>query len=161
MFTPAYIDANSDLFRGYDWIDIPALKEFSTRNASDPGTSMRNSASDDLIRVKTETPTHSALSASTISIKPEPQLTALPPKPPGSGTEVIDLVSDSEDEAEEDSDFEVSKELTRSASRSSSIFPLPEDIRKFSCLRCARVYSYEWFEVLNNSDAASGSVIGT
>ncbi|KAJ7094972.1 hypothetical protein C8R44DRAFT_989559 [Mycena epipterygia] len=140
MFAPAYIDANSDLFRGYDWIDVPAL-EFFDRNASDAGSSTRPPGSSDLVCVKTEAPAYSGLSISMVSVKSEPQSTALPRQPSGSLNEVIDLVSDSEDEAGEGSDFEVSKELTRSASRSSSIFPLSEDI------------------VFDDTDAASRSVI--
>lgn len=134
MFAPAYIDANSDLFRGYDWIDVPALREFFDRNASDAGSSTRPPGSSDLVCIKTEAPAYSGLSISMVSVKSEPHSTALPRKPSGSLNEVIDLVSDSEDEAGEGSDFEVSKELTRPASRSSSIFPLPEDIGTFFVL---------------------------
>ncbi|KAJ7482862.1 hypothetical protein B0H11DRAFT_2232241 [Mycena galericulata] len=126
---------NAGRFLDNKWIDIPALRDFLTRNVSDAGhdaSSARLSPPSASIPIKIETSERLALWEPAISVKPEPQSTLPPPNPNSikvrtlyeGGREVLELQSNSE---VEDSDIEeVSGELNRAVSRSSSI-PTPCD----------------------------------
>ncbi|KAJ6624569.1 hypothetical protein B0H10DRAFT_2186634 [Mycena sp. CBHHK59/15] len=140
MYTGEFIALNAARFLDHEWIDIPTVKTFLSRHesgASDP-SSTRSSVLPDPAPsplVKTE-PVHDAR---VIVVKSEPQLVHLPGLPAApvkiqalyeGGREVLEILSDSETEPEpdpDDSDIEeVSGELTRQASRSSSIIPPPD-----------------------------------
>ncbi|KAJ6609732.1 hypothetical protein B0H10DRAFT_2193725 [Mycena sp. CBHHK59/15] len=109
MYTPAYITSNAGRFLDQEWIDVPTLNQFLGRNAPDRPTPTR-------------------------SVKAEPQSVVIPRKTATSvkirtsyegSREVLELSSDSEAHVADDSDIEVSEELTRAVSRSSSVFPPP------------------------------------
>ncbi|KAJ6597423.1 hypothetical protein B0H10DRAFT_2196942 [Mycena sp. CBHHK59/15] len=123
MYTPAYITSNAGRFLDQEWIDVPTLKQFLGRNVSDAGhvaSSTRSFAPSDSVCIKIEAP--------------EPQSVVIPRKTATSvkirtsyegSREVLELSSDSEAHVADDSDIEVSEELTRAVSRSSSVFPPP------------------------------------
>lgn len=130
MYTGEFIALNAAQFLDHEWIDVPTLKRFLSRQDSGAGDppSMCHSSSG----VPNPATLVTSEPAPTIAVKPEPQLVLLPAKPAApvkirtsyeGGREVLELSSDSEPEPDlETSDIEeVAGELTRSASRSSSI----------------------------------------
>ncbi|KAJ7464247.1 hypothetical protein B0H11DRAFT_1870607 [Mycena galericulata] len=137
IYTPAYILSNAGRFLNNEWIDIPALRDFLARNVPDAGhdaSSARLSSPSASIPIKIETSERPASWKPDISVKAEPRPMMIPPPNTSAsikirtlyegGREVLELQSDSE---VEDSDIEeVSGELTRAVSRSSSI-PTPCD----------------------------------
>ncbi|KAJ6632430.1 hypothetical protein B0H10DRAFT_1938053 [Mycena sp. CBHHK59/15] len=137
-FTPACIKANPGLFLDHEWIDISILREFLCRSIPDAGVVVSSMHPSDSIHVKIEAPERLAPMVPTISVKAELQSMVLSRETSTSakictsyegGREVLELLFDSEAEVADDSDIgEVSEELTRLASRSSSVFPLLVEI---------------------------------
>ncbi|KAJ6587751.1 hypothetical protein B0H10DRAFT_1954453 [Mycena sp. CBHHK59/15] len=134
MYTPTYITSNAGRFLDQEWIDVPTLKQFLGRNVSDAGhvaSSTCSFAPSDSVCIKIEAPDRPT---PTRSVKAEPQSVVIPRKTATSvkirtsyegNREVLELSSDSEAHVADDSDIEVSEELTRAVSRSSSVFPPP------------------------------------
>ncbi|KAJ7467361.1 hypothetical protein B0H11DRAFT_2197322 [Mycena galericulata] len=120
MFTPSYITSNAGRFLDHEWIDIPALREFLGNSAPEAGSdasstrSTRLSACPDLVRIKTEGADPLPLSAPPTSFKIRTSYEG--------GREVLEISSDSESDADE-----ISGDLTRGASRSSSVYHPPDD----------------------------------
>ncbi|KAJ7484769.1 hypothetical protein B0H11DRAFT_2279492 [Mycena galericulata] len=120
MFTPSYITLNAGRFLDHEWIDIPALREFLGNSAPEAGSdasstrSTRLSACPDLVRIKTEGADPLPLSAPPTSFKIRTSYEG--------GREVLEISSDSESDADE-----ISGDLTRGASRSSSVYHPPDD----------------------------------
>lgn len=129
--------ANAGQFLDQEWINIPALRAFLHGNvagcigadADRDASSSRPFPQVGEIQIKSE-----ALDDPLrVSVKAEPQSAGLPRQTSSAakvrttfegGREVMELLSDSDESDIE----EVSGDLTRSASRSSSIFPPPEEI---------------------------------
>ncbi|KAJ7502216.1 hypothetical protein B0H11DRAFT_2365550 [Mycena galericulata] len=111
MFTPSYITSNAGRFLDHEWIDIPALREFLGNSAPEAGSdasstrSTRLSACPDLAQTLSAPPTSFKIRTSYEG-----------------GREVLEISSDSESDADE-----ISGDLTRGASRSSSVYHPPDD----------------------------------
>ncbi|KAJ7434886.1 hypothetical protein B0H11DRAFT_2369439 [Mycena galericulata] len=132
MFTPSYITSNAGRFLDHKWIDIPALREFLGNSAPEAGSdasstrSTRLSACPDLVRIKTEGADPLPLSAPPTSFKIRTSYEG--------GREVLEIssVRNLLRIIPETPIFfryadEISGDLTRGASRSSSIYHPPDD----------------------------------
>ncbi|KAJ7112587.1 hypothetical protein C8R44DRAFT_797656 [Mycena epipterygia] len=132
MYSAVYIQSNAGRFLDYEWINIAFLREFLARDQGDAGldasnASTRPSGPSDLVPVKVEPTQNPYLPGSALLAEGEGELHTAPAvkmRTVNEGDrEIIELLSDSELDPTDNSDVEVSEELMRAASRSSSVLP--------------------------------------